>query len=538
MGDYSHRRRWHTTKGARLRADRSGTFDGVGMIVSHMDARRAVRRQGGSVVALALFWAWTHLLVFVPSQWASHDISRGLTLASGISAMLVALIAVLALSRRHGSLFASRGFLCAVGAVSVVSGPLVYAQAGRPWLSLGALTTAYACNMLLIGVWATRYARMRSTGEQTMTTLSAMLLSFVVYAALVRLPHGLAGIAMAGVAFLFSLVMLVTTGMGATRDVRDGEAEGRLGALVGPDAPTGRVVWRPSLFVLGFILVFSIPPCYLQGAGWGLGNPHDDGAGYGLVFLLSFCVLAVVCLLEWSVARRGFSILSSATVLLLSAALLSSPFFSDDGSLVVQTCLIAGYFLFLSVTYLQLGHCVCLRHEGPVNAPAVFATGMIANELGLVLGMALERVALLSSSTFTSIATVAIIYGLLILGGALLPRKMKAILLGVRERQVTPESQNPYVADMVSSINAQCARVTACFGLTPREQVVLSYLVRGWSLQMIAEAEHLTRNTVKTHVTHIYQKLGVHTREEMSLLVERLDENASVAGDAGNMPGR
>ena len=49
-------------------------------------------------------------------------------------------------------------------------------------------------------------------------------------------------------------------------------------------------------------------------------------------------------------------------------------------------------------------------------------------------------------------------------------------------------------------------------------------LAHGWGLQMIAEEENLARSTIKTHVTHIYQKLGVHTREELVLVVESVGE--------------
>lgn len=101
---------------------------------------------------------------------------------------------------------------------------------------------------------------------------------------------------------------------------------------------------------------------------------------------------------------------------------------------------------------------------------------------------------------------------------------MKQLLLNQKAEERDASPKNQYVASMVQSINEQCARVAGCFGLTEREGVVLGYLVRGWSLQMIAEEENLARSTIKTHVTHIYQKLGVHTREELVLVVESVGE--------------
>ena len=92
------------------------------------------------------------------------------------------------------------------------------------------------------------------------------------------------------------------------------------------------------------------------------------------------------------------------------------------------------------------------------------------------------------------------------------------------EGQKGEETDDPFVSDMLSSIRTQCEKVGGHFDLTAREEQILQYLVRGWSLQLIAEEECISRNTVKTHVAHIYRKLGVRTREEMALLVERLRE--------------
>ncbi|CAN5168014.1 hypothetical protein BH09ACT6_BH09ACT6_11070 [soil metagenome] len=50
--------------------------------------------------------------------------------------------------------------------------------------------------------------------------------------------------------------------------------------------------------------------------------------------------------------------------------------------------------------------------------------------------------------------------------------------------------------------------------LSPREKVVTGYLVRGFSVRDIADAEHVSANTVKTQVRSLYRKLGVSGRIE------------------------
>ncbi len=51
-------------------------------------------------------------------------------------------------------------------------------------------------------------------------------------------------------------------------------------------------------------------------------------------------------------------------------------------------------------------------------------------------------------------------------------------------------------------------------GLSPKELEVLAVLARGASYREIAEALIVTQATVKTHLVHIYAKLGVRNREQ------------------------
>lgn len=53
------------------------------------------------------------------------------------------------------------------------------------------------------------------------------------------------------------------------------------------------------------------------------------------------------------------------------------------------------------------------------------------------------------------------------------------------------------------------------FGLTPRERDVFALLMRGRSVPYIRDELTVSRDTVATHVKHIYQKAGVHSRQEL-----------------------
>ncbi len=62
------------------------------------------------------------------------------------------------------------------------------------------------------------------------------------------------------------------------------------------------------------------------------------------------------------------------------------------------------------------------------------------------------------------------------------------------------------------------------YGLTKREEVLLSLLEKGASNKEIAEQEYISVNTVKTHISNVYAKLGVSGRDELTqMLKEELE---------------
>ena len=72
-----------------------------------------------------------------------------------------------------------------------------------------------------------------------------------------------------------------------------------------------------------------------------------------------------------------------------------------------------------------------------------------------------------------------------------------------------------------SGFEATCARLARVGKLSRRETDVLKLIARGRSTPRIQDELHLSSNTVNTHTSHIYQKLGVHSRQELLDLVEQ-----------------
>ncbi len=58
------------------------------------------------------------------------------------------------------------------------------------------------------------------------------------------------------------------------------------------------------------------------------------------------------------------------------------------------------------------------------------------------------------------------------------------------------------------------------FDITPRESEVLFYLGRGYSPIYIAQKLAVSESTIRTHVRHIYSKLGVNSKEELLIFID------------------
>lgn len=71
-------------------------------------------------------------------------------------------------------------------------------------------------------------------------------------------------------------------------------------------------------------------------------------------------------------------------------------------------------------------------------------------------------------------------------------------------------SRDPWAA-----VERRCRELAETQGLSDRELEVTLLLARGKTGQEIQDALTVSRNTVKTHVRHIYRKLGVHSQQEL-----------------------
>lgn len=69
----------------------------------------------------------------------------------------------------------------------------------------------------------------------------------------------------------------------------------------------------------------------------------------------------------------------------------------------------------------------------------------------------------------------------------------------------------------------RCEYVADTFPLSRRETDVLFLLAKGRNVSFICEQLYISEGTAKTHVNHVYKKLGVHSRQELIKLIDEFD---------------
>jgi DNA-binding CsgD family transcriptional regulator len=139
---------------------------------------------------------------------------------------------------------------------------------------------------------------------------------------------------------------------------------------------------------------------------------------------------------------------------------------------------------------------------------ALFAVAILyaARYLGMALGQ-LGGEFLHSDPVAVALAIMCLLLIAAVTGTGAMP--LKIVL-------VTPNS------DHVGIERAKVDAAVAQFALSPREAEILLFWAAGRNSHYIQQKLTITHNTVKTHVAHIYDKIGVNNREELMRTIESL----------------
>ena len=210
----------------------------------------------------------------------------------------------------------------------------------------------------------------------------------------------------------------------------------------------------------------------------------------------------------------------------------------DGQSIFAGVLFITGYMLLRVFFY---GYGARLANMSPESPAKMFALITCALDLGLLVGASARGLTSELGGNSLFILAIGTVY-LLLVASLLLVARHKRILSGLeiafqnspQQRENVSDAMPPNdnqqtrsemdktasPKDYVDVIGARSEILAEECGLSPREAEIVALIARGRTLKSISEELYISMNTVKTHVSHVYQKCDVHTREELIGLVE------------------
>ena len=74
-----------------------------------------------------------------------------------------------------------------------------------------------------------------------------------------------------------------------------------------------------------------------------------------------------------------------------------------------------------------------------------------------------------------------------------------------------------------AGLRARCAVVAEEDELTDRELDILYLLCKGRTASYIGDELFISKNTAKVHISHIYNKTGIHSQQELMSYVDSVE---------------
>lgn len=475
---------------------------------THASLRQLVRPSVGLGCAVALYG----LLVWLPSTFFQGDgIPLALagyapSIANGLALIALAFLPNFQKLEGHGGT-ALIGVLSLIGVtpwILGVSSPAV----GTPILAIGAGIATGLAVALLLARWLNALAPLGRRATHG-ALAGAAFVSAVVNIVTGLLPQEW-GYGVALICIAAELGLLVRSGATAATTREPKEPQNSL-----------RSATRALLPVLAAaaVLTFAAP----------LVNTvlMADSLTLSVRLLLSATMnlaVAVALAALWFIPQRppsvfavllGFTgVLFAAIVLVWALGLHAAPLLLGLGS--------AAFFL---VTYLVFDASLEAARAnglGPVRTYGIVGgLVMLARVVADVVSAQLHNSGIAEESKML-IALFLLVYLLTCVAFLL----YEAVTRSKNRLSESPEAPTPETPAPTTSwglLARQCDRVSQAFDLSQRESEVLSLIMQGRNVPAVAEELVVSRNTVQTHVRHIYERLGIHSRQELVAFVKSFD---------------
>ncbi len=404
--------------------------------------------------------------------------------------------------------------LVAIGTISIA-----YLSPFAPhilWLILGPVITGIGTAGILL-LWAEEYSLIDTYIAQKYTLPSAMVTGVAIYLLTTMFPSSI------GILITAALPVISIVFLRRTRSVPKCMQCRPPATVPTPPAQTSSQMGVLIKFLL-IISIYCLAPGFLRGRTDSFSETNMSALGQSMFGGIAV-ILIIVALVSMLSMDRHDDTTYRMVVPLMAAGLLLMPFFANDTSSVMPSVAIMGGYIILEIfVWSTLQNIAKHARESPAT---VFGIGKSGMNLGLTAGTALGIYASSLSTMIVLGISVLIVY-IFVLFGAVMPgapNMRKLFDLTSEDKNDAPSNADGMMtmAEIMETARAEkCNELSARYDLSRREIDVLYLYSYGRSLNMIAKTLNIAPSTVKSHKDHIFQKLGIHSKQELlDLMGER-----------------
>lgn len=363
----------------------------------------------------------------------------------------------------------------------------------------GGITTGIGTGGLLI-CWCELYSALYRSPRQRIAISSGILISIIIFVALAFLPTAI----FIAIMLILPLVPMICTLIGL-----------KLIDYAIPRVAEDEPALSPRFAF--FCLVNAIPLGFFQMRH--ILNAQNSTSSWVLMLLLAFCAIGIIVVADSILlVKRNTSILPKVVIPIAVAGLLPLAAFGGSNTLAAGTLVYAAQQLLTIMLYSLFAE---IAYSGKMQPGKIFAFGVCLTDGGFIAGLIVGELATTWFGGYHLEVTLVVIYLVAFAGYLIASRLPDGADLAQDKKKIDTSASD---SGLSHSLEYKIDETARRYALTTREQEMLRYVLRGRSVPAIASETFLSRNTVKTHLNHVYQKLNVHSRDELIDFVEHLPE--------------
>ncbi len=450
-----------------------------------------------AIASFSLFWTWQTCLLYLPVLRQSSEAQHSVWLTGGLATATLYLAAALLSRFLTQSISRTPIRVLSVAIMSITTAIQIAFTASWPFadpssLDWSLLHFARSAGSVLYAIQlAHALASFPSKSDRRLIVFAGTVLSLLLYLLIDNLASAVAGIIVCLIPFLASIASEQRI-----RKISDTFEEKHSG---------DREIATPRNKLLAFF-IFGMSINYIRGSvERGSLMPFDNSSIIALTLVI--VLVGIVSTIAFKKVQLRF-----VTVACITASIFLDILGALDFALPFVS---AGMFLYIIIFWQTTVSDAALV---PGSVTRTFAFGFGIYGVGLAIGSNLSQATVLLPAGFAQTFPLFVAYALLLAGFSIMGSTNETPTVA----EIPPADDSAEKSDLEACLDKYCELIAAENALTPQEKRVLCEMARSKSLQAIAEEFGVSVNTVKTHASHIYQKLDTHSREElMRLVIER-----------------